>query len=329
MKNKKEPRFQFDGSGAIVNKKCSTCQEWKPLSGYGKSNRTKDGLKNECLQCRRAKAQVYDLKRRTRRKPSKTYLFDEFGNKIKKYCAGCGEWKSLDSFRKQSGKNYLLSKCVACYSKREKSNYENNKPEYSERFREYYQSNRDEILERVKKYTAENSEAVRAYQEKYRIENAEILAIKSAESHKKWKKNNPIKVLAYTQSRRAAKLSVLATLDDKQWLWLLGICNYTCVVDGCGKPFEHQDHAIPLNPGTHTLDNVQPLCQTHNLKKNRKYIDYRSDSLKRKVRKYMRSLGLTPLTKKQIDGLIADFNKEPSLKKRQGRPKFTIQPLFA
>ncbi|MFD3573862.1 HNH endonuclease [Streptomyces sp. NPDC058644] len=44
---------------------------------------------------------------------------------------------------------------------------------------------------------------------------------------------------------------------------------YACVV--CGGPFEHIDHNVPLiRGGSHTLDNLVPLCADHNLAKSGK-----------------------------------------------------------
>ncbi|WP_330478692.1 HNH endonuclease [Streptomyces platensis] len=44
---------------------------------------------------------------------------------------------------------------------------------------------------------------------------------------------------------------------------------YCCVV--CGGPFEHIDHNVPLiRGGSHTLDNLVPLCADHNLAKSGK-----------------------------------------------------------
>lgn len=42
---------------------------------------------------------------------------------------------------------------------------------------------------------------------------------------------------------------------------------HCCVV--CGGPFEHIDHNVPLiRGGSHTLDNLVPLCADHNLAKS-------------------------------------------------------------
>lgn len=296
----------------ITEKYCTVCKLVKPVGDFNRCITSKDGLQYACRLCHNARNKLNTQKRYAYH-PRTTghYLWNENGDVTHKLCPRCNEMKPANEFYSSVGKYAGLSTyCKICNSLKNT---------------EYYAVTAEKQIEASREYRAKHPNEVKSAVARYHATHKPEIATTML----KWQRNNRSKVSSYKKRRRAQKKNVLNTLDDKQWLWLLGICNYICVVDGCGKPFEHQDHVIPLDPGTHTLDNVQPLCQTHNLKKNRTYIDYRSDSLRRKVRKYMRSIELTPLTKKQWDGLISDFNKEPSLKKRQSRPKFTIQPLFA
>lgn len=68
-------------------------------------------------------------------------------------------------------------------------------------------------------------------------------------------------------------------LTDEQWEMMKEECNYTCL---CCKRREpdihlHADHVIPKSKGgSHSIDNMQPLCQHCNARKGISVIDYRT-----------------------------------------------------
>ncbi|MGW3724822.1 HNH endonuclease [Streptomyces sp. NPDC000851] len=73
------------------------------------------------------------------------------------------------------------------------------------------------------------------------------------------------------RSRQRRALEYGAEYDGHQpedmWLFWDDEGLYCCVA--CGGPFEHIDHNVPLiRGGSHTLDNLLPLCQDCNLAKS-------------------------------------------------------------
>jgi hypothetical protein len=94
-----------------------------------------------------------------------------------KWCTGCGKYKKLSEFYKNSiYSDGLNNKCIECsksYSlsyyeeNKEKSNkqsreyYNNNKEELSEKSKEYRKKNRDIILKRTKEYDASHTDSKR------------------------------------------------------------------------------------------------------------------------------------------------------------------------
>lgn len=110
-------------------------------------------------------------------------------------------------------------------------------------------------------------------------------------ANREWRKNNPEKAALVRNRRRARKKSVISSLEFNQWMLVLDLCNYRCLA--CGSDIDIQcDHIVPLSPGTHTIDNVQPLCPTCNRTKNRTAIDYRPKSVRELVSWEMLELGL-------------------------------------
>lgn len=288
----------------VKQKWCSKCEQWKDESEFHKNRARPDGLHATCKEC------ISPLPKGTYVARSDIRECDENGILTRRKCKRCKKWKDISYYDKESA---VCRDCHLANRRRKK------RVEFISTTNGIYVFNEDGIMvqakcRRCKKFKPIDEFPSTTNKKKFCFECAVI--------------NRRESIINASRSRRTRERNVLSTLNDTQWQWLLELCDYKCIVEGCDKPYEHQDHVIPLCPGTHTLDNVQPLCERHNLKKHRRYIDYRPDWLKRKVRKYMRSLGLKPLTKRQWDKLVKDFESNPSLKMRlQTNP---IQPpLFA
>lgn len=74
--------------------------------------------------------------------------------------------------------------------------------------------------------------------------------------------------------RRAQKMQAESPLKYSEWKEIVSKCNNRCLC--CGIEGVTMDHVVPLSRGgSHSIDNVQPLCLKCNLKKYTKTIDYR------------------------------------------------------
>ena len=111
---RKEKNRLYNEEGEIVQKMCSKCSEWKPLSEYYKHKSNKiDGHNPKCKEC----LKLYYIENK-----------EERGKYSKQYYKKNGEW-------------------ILDYSKQY---YIENKEEILEYSKQYYIENKEEILERKK-----------------------------------------------------------------------------------------------------------------------------------------------------------------------------------
>jgi 5-methylcytosine-specific restriction endonuclease McrA len=117
-----------------------------------------------------------------------------------------------------------------------------------------------------RRYYAEHVEERRKYDKRRRDNTERRNLLRSYDA--KWTRNNPEKVRASSQRRRARKAE--AEYDGHTWADLMRSWDerglYSCVF--CHKPFEHVEHFVPLAlGGSHILDNLYPACESCNLSK--------------------------------------------------------------
>lgn len=223
-----------------------------------------------------------------------------------KRCTKCGKIKSLDEFHLcASNKDGHKNICKDCILKDAKK-YRNDNPErVKESSKTWRLANPEKIVEqnkrRGKKY---NKSAMRyiAGWVKRNPQKKKQYSKKYADTHKDTVRRN-------CERRRARKRNILSTLDTAQWLWLLDVCGNKCLKCGATRGVKFDvldcDHIIPLDPGTDTLDNVQPLCDQCNESKGRNIIDYRPEWIKELVVNKMKGLGLENAKIIMIDDKIA------------------------
>lgn len=164
-----------------------------------------------------------------------------------KVCARCSIHKTKEEFNvSKKNRDGLFSWCKECKSEHRKSQYVANKEKEAKQHKSWVSLNRE-------KRRAQNVKATRAWQQN------------NQDKVRHWKLDNKHK-------RREAYGQGSVSIED----WI-ALCNkYGNVCLSCGKSEITMDHVVPLSKGgTHTIDNVQPLCGTCNSIKHDKTIDYR------------------------------------------------------
>jgi 5-methylcytosine-specific restriction endonuclease McrA len=129
--------------------------------------------------------------------------------------------------------------------------------------------------ERVKEsrrnqYEIHKEDALKAYREWYKTHQEQ-----KKEYMHKWYLMHPEKYYEYVRNRHARKIIAGGTITTEEWEAILQKYGNKCLRCGSIESLT-MDHVIPLNPGTNTVDNIQPLCRSCNSKKRRETIDYRS-----------------------------------------------------
>lgn len=82
-----------------------------------------------------------------------------------------------------------------------------------------------------------------------------------------WSGRQSISQTVGSSNYRARKRGAIGHISTQEWREKLEQCGYRCVKCGTDAPLTI-DHIVPLRiGGTHTIDNVQPLCLTCNLSK--------------------------------------------------------------
>jgi hypothetical protein len=142
-----------------------------------------------------------------------------------------------------------------------------------EREKNRYQRKREQILAYVKEWNAQNREHRLAYLREYYLTHKAEMDAATVE----WRRNNPEKAAAINRKRKARNRNAEGshTAEDIQAIWHRQ--GRKCAISGCTHPISstgkhkyHVDHIRALiNDGTNWPDNLQCLCSTHNLQKNR------------------------------------------------------------
>jgi 5-methylcytosine-specific restriction endonuclease McrA len=146
-----------------------------------------------------------------------------------------------------------------------------NKDEQRKYNREYRNAHLEQSRNRCNKWGATHLENHRERDKKWREAHKEEKRIANI----KWRAEHPELKNIIDENRRAKKRKVGGVITKKEWDDVLEKYDYKCLCCGRTKIKLTLDHIVPLDPGTHTLDNVQPLCMSCNSKKGRKTIDYR------------------------------------------------------
>ena len=230
-------------------KQCSKCNELKSVGDFYKRIESRDGLRNECIQC-------------IKQNVKKNYLINktEINEYNRKYY--------------QANKDEILEN--------NRKYYENNKNQILEHKKLYYQNNKSEILESKKQYDQKHKTEIADYNKQYKQTHKTELA-----EYQRLRRQNDIQFRLITNIRtrlnKCIKNKAQTTKD------LIGIdfdtfINWINYQMPAGYSMEdlgvklHIDHVIPISSFDLTDEsqlqkamswvNLQPLEATKNLSKS-------------------------------------------------------------
>ena len=175
-----------------------------------------------------------------------------------KTCTKCGVDKPLAEYYRRSNRaSGYASQCIECD-------------------KVYKRKNAERILERNRKYRAENRELYRAADKKRRS-NPRRLDQKRDANRRYFKKHyaiDPVRFLSKCHIRNR-RIRETGTVTQAEWDALCERAGYRCLSCGKKRPLT-MDHIVPVSVGgSHTIDNLQPLCKQCNCSKGTDTKDYR------------------------------------------------------
>lgn len=182
---------------------------------------------------------------------------------------------------------YKRGACIECGKEQSRQRIKANPEAYREYHRQYRKRN-PEITKRArKKWRAKNPDKVSANAMRWRKRHPET----TRTIDKRYRGNNPQKVRERLRKRRAVAPEVFIAAKHRyrarkteaggsytaaEWKALCAQYDNHCCYPGCERTDLHADHVIPISKGgTSNIDNIQPLCSSHNCSKGDKIIDYR------------------------------------------------------
>lgn len=260
----------------IPQKRCSSCQEYYPLTEFYKDSHKKDGLNSQCKGCR------------------KVVRRSSYSNNRETELARMAVWQAQnpDKVRQNNRNSYHRHKARINEASRER--YAND-PEYQLK-----------TNEKNKKSSAKRKEKQRQYHYEWRQRNREHVNAYSRKQTKKGLRREHTRRCKAV--RRATERLLTNDLTSMQWETCLEHWNHSCAV--CGRPVGlwhtlAMDHWIALAdpdcPGT-TVTNILPLCHgtegcnnsKSNLKANqwlvRKFGKVKAVKISKRIEEYFNSL---------------------------------------
>lgn len=213
-----------------LDKKCTKCDQVKPLNEFHNSSRSKDGKKPSCKECTK-KYNISPKVREMSRERNARYR-ERHRDEIKQ-------------------RNALW--------------LEENKEHVKEYNRKYYEENKEQILCVNKEYREQHKQEMAEYKAGWYAENAEQVKQKVRE----WSLTNPLKVKATKLRYRSKKSCAASDITDTELSDILKYFNGECALTG-DKYNLTFDHVIPLSVGNvgSVKGNIIPLRHDINSSKN-------------------------------------------------------------
>ena len=249
-------------------KRCSKCEEEKPLEEFHKHKRSKDGRRSSCKECQKQWRENNKEKRREYNKQYREKNREKILEQKKQYY--------------DNNKEKILEQ--------QKQYYDNNKEKIIEQKKQYHENNREKIREYNKQYFKNNKEKIIEYQKRYRENNRE----KMNQYRRQRYKNDPKYRLRHNISR--AFREFLKGRKEKSTSEHLKDCGYSrkelmkhlegqfdqnMTWNNYGS-YWHVDHIIPQSVFEPTneqhlkwcwsLENLRPLESSENASKNNRII---------------------------------------------------------
>lgn len=149
-----------------------------------------------------------------------------------------------------------------------------------------YHRNRERMLAYNAEYRAKNPEKISQYSRRWYYANPEKVKAFASAAYCK----NPVGMRANVELRRARKLSATivefagADIATHYATKYPGIGCYVCALldKGPGK-YEADDHIVALSKGgPHSLENLAPICRSHNASKCAKDLNQWIDDIRRR-----------------------------------------------
>ena len=193
---------------------------------------------------------------------------DEFAEKK---CSSCNEYKPIQEFYKDaSRKDGHTTRCKECHNKSVRRWQTNNSEKFKEINRSWKNSHKKQRAEESKGWAQAHPEYRREIGSKWRTDHPDY--------GRNWRKNNKEKIRHYAQNRRARIAGNGGDLTVEEWNEILDFYGHKCLCCGRDDVKLTIDHVVPIfRGGTHTADNIQPLCGPCNSRKKDKHIDYRKE----------------------------------------------------
>ena len=152
--------------------------------------------------------------------------------------------------------------------------YQKNKVKIEQQKREWEQKHKTEFREYHAKYRRTHRLEIKDRQRKHRTEHR----VEFNEYMREYSLRNKGKRLIKEHKRRAAVRIVEGLFTETQWYDLKAKYGNRCLCCGVSEAKGKLtiDHIIPFSKGgTNWIENIQPLCQSCNSKKQARVIDYR------------------------------------------------------
>ncbi|MFW6184033.1 MAG: HNH endonuclease [Chloroflexota bacterium] len=186
---------------------------------------------------------------------------------ILRTCPKCKETKPLSEYHKnKQRKNGHACYCKTCVKKYSRRHYRNNREEYLERSRKYKQRTNYDA-----RYYQRNAEKRKRQTKEYYWEDPE----RWREYALQWQRDNPDKVAARRDRRRARKNGAEGSYTAEEFAELCEMYGNCCLACGSTEDLT-ADHVVPLScGGSNSIDNIQPLCRSCNSSKGTNTTDYR------------------------------------------------------
>ena len=293
----------YDLSGKLVCKTCTRCREVLPIGTFPKMRGQKDGLSTKCSPCGSAVGMSYYWKKRESVAPlPRKYIdtleviipstgevkelrgievvmmkkatstewrgsvyYDKTGNLVAKSCSRCRNIISPDGFGRSEGKREgLESSCRKCNSSRYYAYLKEREKQEPGFMKNRSEKRYDKLARRSPEEVGNDTRRLREEGAKWCRGCRDHQGIELFNSNKYTSDGLSVMCRKCHNADGRMKYHRVA---EKYWTEV-GI-PHECYLSTCRKPYQEQDHVIPLElGGPDTVENLLPMCEHHNRSKN-------------------------------------------------------------